>query len=107
MDEVRYYNSTLSEDYVQAEASVVLGGIEPSYFSLGCLECETDESMRSCKEGYRVCTSLELHTGGYQIVRSIGLLTSKTHFWTHAALTEQADTFVGIKGLTVCCAEIK
>ena len=39
MDEVRYYSVALSEDHVQAEASPVLGGIEPSFIQVGCLEC--------------------------------------------------------------------
>ena len=106
LDEVRYYNTPKSEDYIQAEASPVLGGIQPNFLQLGCMSCNIKEAGGSCKEGYRLCSSIELHTGGYQIARSLGWITPTTHIWTHAA-SEKPDEFNDIQGLGLCCAEIK
>jgi len=44
IDEFRYYNSHISEDYIQAEASPILGSIEPSFIKLGCLNCGLKKS---------------------------------------------------------------
>lgn len=106
IDELRYYNKSIEEDFIQAEASPVLGGIEPSFLQLGCLECSLKEASQACVEGYRLCTSIELHTGGYQIARSMGWLNWNTHLWTHGALKTPTD-FENLKGLALCCAELK
>lgn len=106
MDEVRYYNSAIEEDKIQAEASPILGGIEPSFLQLGCMNCPLKEASTACVDGYRLCTSIELHTGGYQIARSMGWLKWNTHIWTHGALKTPGD-FAKLKGLALCCAELK
>jgi hypothetical protein len=102
IDEVRYYNVPIEEDRIQAEASPVLGGIEPSFLQLGCMNCSLKDASQSCSENYRLCSSIELHTGGYQIARAMGWLDSKTHMWTHGALKTPAD-FDKLKGLALCC----
>jgi len=106
VDEMRYYNIAVEEDRIQAEASPILGGIEPSFLQLGCMNCSLKEASQSCVEGYRLCTSIELHTGGYQIARSMGWLNWNTHLWTHGALKTPSD-FNNLKGLSLCCAELK
>ncbi len=106
IDEFRFYNIAVSEDAIQAEASPVLGGIEPSFLNLGCMNCSLKDASLSCSEGYRMCTSVELHTGGYQIARSMGWLDWNTHIWTHGALKTPAD-FAKLKGLGLCCADLK
>ena len=50
IDELRYYNAAIDEDFIQAEASPVLGGIEPNFLQLGCLNCSLNEASKSCKE---------------------------------------------------------
>lgn len=105
LDELRYYNSAIEDDFIQAEASPVLGGIEPNFLQLGCFDCGFDDALKSCKEGYRVCSSIELHTGGYQICRAMGWLSPNTHVWTSSALKNQ-DKYKSAKGLAVCCKEI-
>jgi len=105
IDELRYYNISVSEDRIQAEAAPVLGGIEPSFLQLGCMNCSLKDASQSCVDGYRLCTSIELHTGGYQIARSMGWMSWNTHLWTHGALKTPAD-FDKLKGLALCCAEL-
>ena len=102
MDELRYYSKALEEDYIQAEAAPALGGISPNFLKLGCSDCGIDEANSKCVNGYRLCTSIELHTGGYQIARSLGLLSWDTHIWTHSALDNKKD-YMSLKGLGLCC----
>lgn len=106
MDELRFYNYSIDEDYVQAEASPAIGGIEPSFLQLGCFDCELKEAVNSCNEGYKICSSIEMHTAGYQISRAMGWLRFDTHVWTSAALQHEKE-FEGKKGLGLCCVEIK
>ena len=106
IDELRYYNIAISEDYIQAEASPILGSIEPSFIQLGCMNCGLKEAAVSCTDGYHVCTSVELHTGGYQVARNLGWLSWNTHIWSHSALKNSND-FDKLKGLTLCCSDLK
>lgn len=39
MDNLRVYNIDLKDNWIEAEASITLGGIEPSFVYLGCLKC--------------------------------------------------------------------
>ena len=102
IDEIRFYKKALDEDYIQAEASPSLGGIEPSFIKIGCLDCTLEKADSNCNEGYKLCTSLELHTGGYQIAKSLGLINSETYVWTHNAL-EKENKDKDKKGLGLCC----
>ena len=106
LDELRIYARALEEDFIQAEASPVLGGISPAFLRLGCVNCLLEEASRKCTKGYRLCTSIELHTGGYQIARGLGLLSWDTHIWTHSALDNASD-YASLKGLGLCCAIIQ
>jgi len=106
IDEVRYYNIAIEEDYIQAEASPILGNIQPSYIKLGCINCHLKEAMNNCKNDYHICTSVELHTGGYQIARNLGWLQWNTHIWTHSAYKHMRK-FDSLKGLAICCSDLK
>lgn len=106
IDELRYYNKDLPKDHIQAEAAPVLGGIDPNFLEIGCLECTLDAAASACNEGYRLCSSIELHTGGYQIARSLGLLSWDTHIWTNSALSNKAQ-YASLLGLGLCCAILK
>jgi len=106
LDEFRYYNIAIDENYIQAEASPVLGSIESSFIQLGCINCGLKEAAVACVEGYHVCTSIELHTGGYQVARSMGWLSWNTHIWSHSALKNQKE-FDKLKGLSLCCSDLK
>lgn len=106
IDELRFYNKTLDLDYIQAEASIILGGIEPNYFRIGCLGCTLEEAEKSCIEGYKLCTSVEMYTGGYQLARVLGLLNDNNRIWTNQIL-EEKERYIGKKGLGICCSVIK
>lgn len=106
IDELRFYNKELELDYIQAEASIILGGIEPYYFRIGCLDCTLDEAEKSCVEGYNLCTSIEMYTGGYQLARVHGLLSYNTIIWVHQTL-EEKEKYIGKIGLGMCCSIIK
>ena len=106
IDEMRYYNIAIEEDRLQAEASPSLGGIESNFIQLGCMECALKDASKSCIDGYHLCTSIELHTGGYQVARSMGWLRWNTHIWSHGAL-KNAKKFKKLKGISLCCADLK
>ncbi len=106
IDEMRFYNNCLEKDYIQAEASPALGNIEPNFIQLGCFNCGIKDAAISCVDGYKICSSIEMHTAGYQISRAMGWLHNDAHIWTHSALANENE-FEGLKGIALCCAEIK
>ncbi len=106
IDELRYYNVDISAEAIQAEASPVLGGLDPTFITLGGMNLDIKEAGNSCSDGYHICTSIELHTGGYQVARSMGWLDWNTHIWSHGALKSPKD-FIGMKGLSVCCSDLR
>jgi len=106
IDELRYYDTFLSEYNIGAEASPALGGIEPSFIQFGCKDCGVSDAKSICVDGYHVCTSIELHTGGYQIARAMGWLDWNTHIWSYGALKNPGD-FGNLKGLALCCTDLK
>lgn len=110
MDELRVYSHAVPPHQLEAEAAPALGGTDPSYVRLGCIHCTLEEAAKSCPANRHVCNSMELHTGGYQVARSLGWLASGTHVWTHAAIVKGADAEMASKGagdsspgLSLCC----
>ena len=106
IDHLKIYNIPLNINYIQGEASPILGGIEPNFLRIGCLDCTLEKAKNSCEENYRLCTSLELHSAGFQIARNLGLLSWDTHLWTYSAL-ENENSYSGLKGLVLCCEILK
>jgi hypothetical protein len=104
--ELRYYNSYEDESFIMAEAAPALGGIEPNFINLGCVDCSLQTASKSCKDGYRLCSPIELHTGAYQVARNLGWLNWNTHIWTYSALQSPKE-FKKFKGLAICCLENK
>lgn len=86
IDELRVYSRVLDEDEIQAEASPALAGIEPSFVRLACVDCPVELAERLCPSDYHICSSLEMHMGGYQVAHSMGYLLSGTHVWTRSAV---------------------
>jgi hypothetical protein len=113
MDELRVFTHAVPPHQLQAEAAPALGGIDPAYVRLGCLSCSLEEAARRCPKNRHVCTSIELHTGGYNVARSLGWLGAGTHVWTHAAVLKGAAqkmsaagpdlTTDSLTGLSLCC----
>jgi len=86
VDNLKVYNRAVSPDEIQAEASPALNGIEPSFIRLACVSCSLETAVKNCPEGYHVCSSLELHMGGYQVARILGWLNKGTHVWSHSSI---------------------
>jgi len=110
MDELRIYSHAVPPHQLQAEAAPALGGTDPNYVHLGCLSCNLLEAAKRCPKDRHICTSIELHTGGYQVARSLGWLRSHTHVWTHAAVVQGAAAHLQgtadantVMGLGLCC----
>lgn len=106
MDELRFFSRAIAPHELKAEAALALGGTDPSYVRLGCLSCTLLEAVKSCPPTRHVCSSLELHTGGYQIARTLGWLKAGAHIWTEAACEQGAaapGASAGQMGLSMCC----
>lgn len=95
LDELRLYSRAIGRDEIQAEASIVLNGIEPSYIHLGCVSCNKEEAVTSCPDGYHLCDKLELYTGGYQVARKLSLGTSLV----------SSGSATPAKGTALCCSD--
>eukprot|EP00933_Yihiella_yeosuensis_P070613 TRINITY_DN78748_c0_g1_i1.p1 TRINITY_DN78748_c0_g1~~TRINITY_DN78748_c0_g1_i1.p1 ORF type:complete len:413 (-),score=54.49 TRINITY_DN78748_c0_g1_i1:153-1226(-) len=83
LDELKIYSRPLSADEVQAEAASALAGVEPSFVRIGCVDCLLETAMENCPGGYHICTTREMHMGGYQVARTLGLIDKDTHVWSH------------------------
>lgn len=113
IDELRLYGRPISANEVAAEAAPAMAGVDPFLVRLGCKSCSLEEAVQSCPPNRHICTSLELHTGGYQTARSLGWLETDTKVWTHGNLQDaQRATQAGIQsgpggqlaGLGLCCS---
>jgi hypothetical protein len=118
MDDVKAYSRSLVSDEIEAQASPALTGVEPGSVRLACPSCPVEVAASNCPPGFHICTALELHTGGYQVARTMGWLGAGGHVWTHgsikgaamlergampaSALLQQGQT--PTLGLGLCCA---
>ncbi len=105
IDEFKYFDTALEFNLIQAEAAGALAGLQSDLLKFGCRDCGIEEANRSCSGEYRLCTTIELHTGGYQISRSLGWLDWNTHIWTHSAVKKTKE-YANKKGLALCCREL-
>lgn len=99
IDDVKVYSHAVPPHQLSAEASPSLGGVDSSYVRLGCLSCRVEEAAKRCPKNRHICTSVELHTGGYQVARSLGWLPAGTHVWTQAAVVKAAEAAMGMPTL--------
>ena len=102
-DEVRLYSRELTEEEIEAEASGALGEIEPRYVRLGCINCVLEDAMNACPAGYHLCTSIELHSGGYQVARANGWVNWNSRVWSRGAQPQDGTT----EGLGICCQDLR
>lgn len=100
-DEVRVYTRELSEEEIEAEAAGALGEIEPRYVRIGCLNCPQSSAEESCPGNYHLCTSIELHSGAYQVARANGWVGWNSRVWARGAQAEEGQ------GLGVCCQDLR
>ena len=104
MDELRYYNRELKEEEIFAEAQAAFGQVEPRFINLGCLQCSLEDASGSCNTGYHLCTTIELHSGGYNVVRAMGWYETSPTVWSYSALEESYDD--SVLGLGLCCLDL-
>ena len=120
IDNMKYYNNVISGDELESEVSGLFGGLETPVLKIGCNNCLLAETIKECTKlnspdlklfnTYRLCTSMEMHVGGYQIVRSLGLLMDSydTYIFTYSALKNKNDAkYRTLKGLGLCCSELE
>jgi len=111
MDELRVHNHAITPHELQAEAAPALGGADPSFVHFGCSKCSLMEAAKSCPASRHICSSLELHTGAYQVARNLGWIRAGSHVWTSAALEQAEKDPLGqttghggpAVGLGLCC----
>ncbi len=72
IDDIRIYDKVIDIDFIQAESQLALSGVEPSFITFGCADCDVHTASASCQSNYHLCTSIELYTGGYQVARILG-----------------------------------
>lgn len=89
IDELKVYDRPLDVDEIQAEAAPALMGIEPAFVRLACVNCPLELASRSCTEGYHVCSSIEMHMGGYQVAHSLGWLSPGGRAWNRQNVVAQ------------------
>ena len=105
VDELKTYAEGLEIDvfpeFVRAEASPALSGVDPGFARCGCTQCtSTEASADACSEGYHLCTEMELNVGGYQIGRANGCLDySVKNVWT----ADDAKNSKQGSGVGMCC----
>ena len=100
-DELRFYSRELTEEEIEAEASGALGELEPRYVRLGCINCVYADAIAACPSGYHLCTSIELHSGGYQVARANGWVNWNSRVWAHGSPSDSE------LGLGVCCQDLR
>lgn len=103
IDEIRIFKSVLDIDYIQASISGFISNASYlSQFTLGCNNCLLEEAVLSCQNTHQICSSLELHLGGYTIAKSVGWLYKGVRMWSKEAL-KNLEELKSKKGLAMCC----
>jgi len=92
IDELKVYNRPLEPDEIEAEAAPALAGIEPSFVRFACADCTLEDAVDRCPDAYHICTSRELHMGGYQVAKTLGWLNPSSHVWSRAAAASSPQT---------------
>lgn len=103
IDEFKFYNKAISSDYFKAETSGVLSNLNSDNYKYGCNSCTLEEAIKSCDSDFRLCSLIELNSGGYQISRSLGWTNWKTLLWSYSASLDNKENFKNIKGFGLCC----
>ncbi|CDJ49910.1 hypothetical protein, conserved [Eimeria brunetti] len=86
LDEFRMFSYALGRDHIQAEASIALGGVEPSFLHIGCTNCNgrgvgyatrtTTQCILTCSETMALQTAVSAPTCG---VKPVDILQSSEH----------------------------
>jgi len=104
IDEMRFYTRGLNEEEIEAEASPALGNINPNFVQLGCINCSIKQAAESCVEGYHLCSTIELHSGVYQVARTMGWTSWNSKIWSYSAIKQNIEGKDEV-GLGICCID--
>jgi len=111
MENLKFYDTALTNSYLMAEASKPLFVADGNYYAvLGCDSCNYAQAENSCQEGYQVCSMQELFAGAYQTARSLGWFNNNKDVWFRpynitASLEASEDlTDPNVYKLGICCA---
>lgn len=104
LDELKLFNKEIDIDFIQASVSGFLSNVSYlSQYSLGCVSCSLEEANLQCtNKNKQICSSLELHLGGYHLARSIGWLYKGVRLWSKEALNN-SEALKSKVGLCICC----
>lgn len=110
VDNFQFFNRELEKEEVQAEAYPSLGGVDPGYVQLGCIDCTLEEASNVCDDGYHICTKMELYGGAYLVARLMGWVTYQTYIFTYQDIIEDStpdiDEDVSSNySLGMCCVD--
>lgn len=92
VDELKITGKAMEADELAAEASPALGGVEPSFVHLACTDCTLEEAAEKCPGEYHVCSSIDLHSGAFQVAHLMGWVGQDTRIWTHTVGPNHAAT---------------
>lgn len=106
LDELKYFNDIVDIDYIQASVSSVLPGVSYLYqYSLGCINCNFETAKSACSNNYKICSSLEMHLGGYQLANSVNWLKNGMPIWSKEYFDSNNQSNTDLRGLVLCCIE--
>ena len=105
VDELKYYDAELSEASIFSESFGAFGQYESRFMRLGCIQCSLEEANQSCDTGFHLCTTIELHSGGYSMIKAMGWDQVSRKVWSYSALSKKAKYEEGV-GLGVCCLDL-
>ena len=104
-DELRVYNKVVNFDFIQASVSSFFSSVSYLYqFSLGCSNCSLENANKICSEPRSLCSSLELHLGGYLLGKSVGWIVKGTRVWSKESY-DKKDSYQDLVGLGICCCD--
>ncbi len=84
IDDLRISNRPVSAVELAAESFPALGAVEASFVTLGCGRlgtCNRLQAVRSCAEGYHLCTQRELNAGALYVARTQGWIEWSDEVW--------------------------
>lgn len=105
IDELKYYDAELTESSIYSESFGAFGQYESRFMRLGCTECTLDDANDSCDSGYHLCTTIELHSGGYSMIKAMGWDQISKRVWSYSALSKESQ-YSDELGLGVCCLDL-
>ena len=104
LDNVKFFTRELSNDEIEIDSSGALDLMEPKQIRLSCQSCSIANAINGCPDKYHLCTTIELHSGGYQVAKINGWLYADSRVWSYEAQVEDTNDDVGVG---ICCLNLE